>query len=326
MSWDCMFFFFSINLLDFLGISSWFLGCLKCEKTQQIKFQKFSQTKKKHESLWSITNFIVKHHHRETDKERQNNNKSFATHVLILFSWVLQHRSLRVVATWGHESFMEISTFHRSPGDFFFWKTSCEDEGNLTQCHFTNHIDSGWWRIIDSVDISWHHLIWFDNIWYYYERVCYFGPSDHEVAIDATHKQNYVSVFFRWWYGRVLFYGGCFHDLRIFQGHCHSTQSGQPVERKHLFNEWCIWILSINSKSERLHPLYPLVSRYPFCLKELFHQQKIVAPFIVFNPLFKVVSQCCCRNLVSGFGHQHQLSLAADPCNLALPGEGFCGS
>ena len=110
-------------------------------------------------------------------------------------SAVLQHRSLSaalslwsVATTWGNEGFMEISTWNRSPGDFFRDRNE-EDEGNLTRRHFRIDIDSGWWRaILDSVDISWYGWIPIENI---IAKIFVFGPLDHEVLIDAGHILRY---------------------------------------------------------------------------------------------------------------------------------------
>ena len=128
--------------------------------------------------LFQKQHIIVKHHQIQK-KEREKTNTRFATCLIFSARKLYFFRGFynQNSATWGNESFVEISTFNRSPGDFFVTETRWEDEGNLTRCHFRLDIDSGCRRaIIDSIDISWCGGIPFDII----AKGFVFGRLDHE--------------------------------------------------------------------------------------------------------------------------------------------------
>lgn len=70
----------------------------------------------------------------------------------------LQPISLVVATTWGNESFMEISTWNRSPGDFFCDRNEMGRWREFDQKSFQNWY---WFRLVKSYTwLSWCQLIW----------------------------------------------------------------------------------------------------------------------------------------------------------------------
>lgn len=78
------------------------------------------------------------------------------------YPYLQQSLSLVVATTWGNEGFMEISTWNRSPGDFFSWPK----RGRWREFDQKSFQNWYWFRLVKSYTwLSWYQLIWLDTNW-----------------------------------------------------------------------------------------------------------------------------------------------------------------
>lgn len=175
-----------------------------------MKLQKISF--KNNTSLWSI-NF------KKRTQEQSQKQTQVLQHVLIflrrtcvcfvfLFLYVfttqknlrfcstypyLQPISLVVATTWGNESFMEISTWNRSPGDFFRDRNEMGRWREFEQKSFQNWY---WFRLVKSYNwLSWYQLTWLDtNWWYHCKGFCFWPIGSWSIDWCWTYLEIFTSI------------------------------------------------------------------------------------------------------------------------------------